>query len=33
VIDSAAMPAPLEGLTDDDTARIRDILVEVGLLQ
>lgn len=33
VIDSAAMPAPLEGLTDDDTARIREILVEVGLLQ
>ncbi|MHA6522814.1 dihydrodipicolinate synthase family protein [Tessaracoccus sp. G1721] len=33
VIDSAAMPAPLEGLTDDDTAAIRDILVEVGLLQ
>lgn len=33
VIDSAAMPAPLEGLSDDDTARIRHILVEVGLLQ
>ncbi|MHA6508431.1 dihydrodipicolinate synthase family protein [Tessaracoccus sp. Y1736] len=33
VIDSAAMPAPLEGLSDDDTAAIRDILVEVGLLQ
>ncbi|MHA6512901.1 dihydrodipicolinate synthase family protein [Tessaracoccus sp. Z1128] len=33
VIDSAAMPAPLEGLTDGDTAAIRDILVEVGLLQ
>lgn len=33
VIDSAAMPAPLEGLSHDDTAAIRDILVEVGLLQ
>ena len=33
VIDSAAMPAPLEGLSDDDTAAIRAILVEVGLLQ
>jgi hypothetical protein len=27
------MPAPLEGLSDDDTAAIRAILVEVGLLQ
>jgi len=33
VIDSAAMPAPLEGLSDDDTASIREILAEVGLLQ
>ncbi len=32
VIDSAAMPAPLAGLTDADTARIRGILAEVGLL-
>lgn len=32
VIDSPAMPAPLAGLTDAETATIRGILAEVGLL-
>nr|NLI49938.1 dihydrodipicolinate synthase family protein [Propionibacterium sp.] len=32
VIDAPAMPAPLQGLTDAETAAIRTILVEVGLL-
>ncbi len=33
VIDTATMPAPLEGLSDADTAAIRAILVGVGLLK
>lgn len=32
IIDSATMPAPLEGLSDADVAAIREILAKVGLL-